>query len=640
MKNKFKFFLLLTALVCLMAVFTVSASADTVIDAEVVPTSFDSLSVEFSGGATFLTSTQFYLSYDAEVLEYNSDAVISERTGDFATVQKIEDGKLLVNFFAATHAYKNEMFRIDFNVLNTNSSNYGFATEIKNIYVSRDNSGADSSVLTNGSINWIIPTVVSIKHTIDPSEVFYNQGQENIPTYETLSVYATWSNGVTVEVPKDSYTIVPPAQLLGFAKVGIKFRGLTDEYTIAIGVPLPEYIEIRSFPEKLNYLQDSAEAFDTTGLSVFAYYPEQEIQWIELEPDEYSIEGFNTAVDAGTHSVYVVAYNQQAEIEITIDPDIPDSIEIKQLPDLVKYKQNSVDEILLSGIVVEASFDKGLRKKTVDPDDLVVSGFDPAKLGKQTITVTYRTRTAKFTVEVEPLVVYPSSIEIIALPIKLEYFLDTEEKLVTTGLKVKGIYDNGDEENIRLNDLEITGFDPTVEGPQTITIRYFETTATFEINIVKQPDPTEPRSLVVEELPTKQEYTRYSSEELDLTGIVLKAVLGNGEIIDVPVEEVSVAGFDLTSDEDMQLISLTYKGCTAAIIIAIIENTDIMYGDVDGNGALSASDARLALRYSAGLEGSDWATDMLVRADFNRDGSVTSYDARAILRASVGLSTD
>ena len=641
MKNKFKILLLLATLICLVTAFAVSANADTVIEADVVPTSFDSLSVEFTGGATFLTSTQFYLSYDAEVLEYTSDAVISDRTGDFASVQKIEDGKLLVNFFAATHAYKNEMFKIDFNVLNTNSSNYGFTTEIKNIYTSIDNSGADSSVLTNGSIKLNTPTLTEILVKSDASEIFYEtNGAYDEPLTDTLEVTAVWSDGTRINIPPEFCQISCPGfntDELGFHMVTVKFKGKEATYMVAVGFPTPEHIEVITPPTKTTYLQDSVEAFSFEGLVVYAYYEDGVVETAEVE--NITVLDFNTAI-SGEQQVILDYFGQKAALDITIIPDIPDSISITKQPDLLKYKQNSVDEVLLSGIVVEASFDKGLRKKTIDPNELTVTGFNPAKSGKQTITVTYRTKSAKFTVEVEPLVVYPSSIEIISLPIKLEYFLNTEEKLVTTGLKVKGIYDNGDEENIRMNDLQFAGFDPTVEGPQTITIRYFETTTTFEINIIKQPDPTEPRSLVIEELPAKQQYTRYSNEQLDLTGIVIKAVLGNGETIDVPVEEVSVAGFDLTSDEDMQLVSLTYKGCTAAIIIAIIENTDIMYGDVDGNGALSASDARLALRYSAGLEGSDWTPDMFVRADFNRDGSVTSYDARAILRSSVGLSTD
>lgn len=60
-------------------------------------------------------------------------------------------------------------------------------------------------------------------------------------------------------------------------------------------------------------------------------------------------------------------------------------------------------------------------------------------------------------------------------------------------------------------------------------------------------------------------------------------------------------------------------------------------GDVDGDGSITAADARLALRASVGLETLTEAQK--AAADVDHDGSVTAADARLILRASVGLET-
>ena len=62
---------------------------------------------------------------------------------------------------------------------------------------------------------------------------------------------------------------------------------------------------------------------------------------------------------------------------------------------------------------------------------------------------------------------------------------------------------------------------------------------------------------------------------------------------------------------------------------------DYILGDVDLNGKITASDARLALRYSAKLETFD--DIRLLAADYNTDGRVTAYDARCILKVSAGL---
>ena len=60
-------------------------------------------------------------------------------------------------------------------------------------------------------------------------------------------------------------------------------------------------------------------------------------------------------------------------------------------------------------------------------------------------------------------------------------------------------------------------------------------------------------------------------------------------------------------------------------------------GDVDGDGKLSAADARLALRRSVGLEAYQEGSAEYLACDVDRDGTVSAADARLILRASVGL---
>ncbi|MBE6812246.1 MAG: hypothetical protein E7523_05130 [Ruminococcaceae bacterium] len=67
------------------------------------------------------------------------------------------------------------------------------------------------------------------------------------------------------------------------------------------------------------------------------------------------------------------------------------------------------------------------------------------------------------------------------------------------------------------------------------------------------------------------------------------------------------------------------------------EEPDILMGDIDADGAITAGDARIALRASVGLETLD-ARQLLV-GDVDADGAITAGDARLILRCSVGLET-
>ncbi len=75
-----------------------------------------------------------------------------------------------------------------------------------------------------------------------------------------------------------------------------------------------------------------------------------------------------------------------------------------------------------------------------------------------------------------------------------------------------------------------------------------------------------------------------------------------------------------------ETVTLTVRGLSAA---------QLPNGDLDGDGQLTAGDARIALRIAVGLE---QASDALRRrADVDLDGGVTAADARLILRAAVGL---
>ncbi len=60
-------------------------------------------------------------------------------------------------------------------------------------------------------------------------------------------------------------------------------------------------------------------------------------------------------------------------------------------------------------------------------------------------------------------------------------------------------------------------------------------------------------------------------------------------------------------------------------------------GDVDGDGNITASDARLCLRRAVDLEDYAVGSFEFTACDVDKDGSVTANDARSILRAAVGL---
>ena len=60
-------------------------------------------------------------------------------------------------------------------------------------------------------------------------------------------------------------------------------------------------------------------------------------------------------------------------------------------------------------------------------------------------------------------------------------------------------------------------------------------------------------------------------------------------------------------------------------------------GDVNGDGKITAADARKALRIAAGLDKVENLTVPFEIVDYNCDKKITAADARKILRKAAGL---
>ncbi len=80
---------------------------------------------------------------------------------------------------------------------------------------------------------------------------------------------------------------------------------------------------------------------------------------------------------------------------------------------------------------------------------------------------------------------------------------------------------------------------------------------------------------------------------------------------------------------------LTFIAVLTAMCLLVITASAAAIGDVDGNGRVTAADARFALRIAAKLN--DATQEQMTAADTNADGMVTAIDARKILRVAAAL---
>ena len=307
MRNKLKLLLIFVSLFVAFFALSVTAQADTVITATVVPTSLTSVSVDLEAGNTFLTSTQFVVKYDSKVLTFKDASITSKREGDFGNVKKIADGELLVSFFAATHAYATDLMTLNFEFSKENhGKDFGFSAEIENIYVSKDNSGADSAELTNGLINWNIPTIAKLETSCAQSGLLYLIDQASEPNYSTLSAIIRWSNGSAYNIPIEDCAIQSNfnGSKAGQYTVTVSYKNVSAKYIVmVVNNPQNAKLNIKNLPTKLEYaLNTAVDAFDTAGLVVELVYADGTVEEIDISTLNFT--GFDPTT-TGKQTIFI-----------------------------------------------------------------------------------------------------------------------------------------------------------------------------------------------------------------------------------------------------------------------------------------------------------------------------------------------
>lgn len=172
-----------------------------------------------------------------------------------------------------------------------------------------------------------------------------------------------------------------------------------------------------------------------------------------------------------------------------------------------------------------------------------------------------------------------SSIEITKLPDKLKY-IENDETLDLTGGILTLNYKNGTSKVIDLTDIDVEGFDNTVLGKQTVTVKYDKYSDTFDVEIIPRPMTF----VAVSAFPTKTMYTL--GESLDLTGGKLAVGYPEGgyEIFDLTADMVT--GYD-SDKSGIQILTVTYKGYTTKFAIEVFKKA---VPDLDSDGSINAND--------------------------------------------------
>ena len=202
-------------------------------------------------------------------------------------------------------------------------------------------------------------------------------------------------------------------------------------------------------PLKLKYFK--GDDLDTNGLVVTAIYSTGETKVIT----DYSLSGYDKNT-IGTQIITVSYLDKTSSFKVTV-VSISD-ITISNLLAKLEYYVN--DDLDSTGLAILVRYSDGTSEAITTGFEL--SGFDSSSVGEKTITVTYKTHTASFKVNVYKA----SGIRISRFPAKTFYKIG--EPLDLTGLSVNLIRNDGSEKT--LTDYSVSGFDSSKVGIKPITV--------------------------------------------------------------------------------------------------------------------------------------------------------------------------
>ena len=158
---------------------------------------------------------------------------------------------------------------------------------------------------------------------------------------------------------------------------------------------------------------------------------------------------------------------------------------------------------------------------------------------------------------------------------KTEFVL--EEEFSLGDVDVRAVYDNGSQKNVNA-DLQVSGFDNTSTGTQTVTVSYTSElttkSLTYQIHMLEKPLVLDYITIATQ--PDKLEYV--SGQSLDLTGVKVNAVFTNGTLQDVS-ESIITGDYDMnTPGAQTIILSYTYEGVTRTAELNIFIKEPSMTG--------------------------------------------------------------
>ncbi len=358
-------------------------------------------------------------------------------------------------------------------------------------------------------------------------------------------------------------------------------------------------IEIAAYPAKTEYKEGIA--FDAKGLSVRALFSDGTKATIS----DYKLSGYNKN-KLGTQTITVSYSIFTTEFTVQVIAKSLTGISISAKPKKLSYIEGQALD--LKGLAVTAAYD---NNTTATVTAYSVSGYDPNKIGKQTVTVTYNGKKATFTVTVRAKSL--TGIQILDYPQTMEYFCG--QPFSTDGLRLKLSYDNGTTETVT-HGFEILGYNSAIPGVQDVTVRYGTKSQIIKVTVILN-------YLKSDSLEIEDEQVFGIPENLTLAD--LRDYFHSGDRIEL-LKEGKLLPDDAPVGTGLTL-RLVYNGKVQDSATVIVQ------GDLTGDGRCTVTDFMMI---SDHLMGNKKLTALaLLAGDLDRDGKINLGDYCALYHLSL-----
>ena len=440
-----------------------------------------------------------------------------------------------------------------------------------------------------------------------PDKVEYIRGQKL--NLEGARIKVTYNDGDTklIDVTEKMCSGFDSSSL-GQKTVTITYENKTVSFTVNVVERILTLITTDG-AIKTEYIE--GQPLDISNLKVIALYNDGTSEVIDASMD--MISGYDANV-IGKQTITVTYKGKTTTFEINVKAKSVTKIEVTSPNKLEYIEGQGLD---LSGGKVKVFYDNGTSEEISLTDDMI-SGYDVSIVGKQTITVTYKGKTATFEINVKAKSV--TKIEVTS-PNKLEYI--EGQGLDLSGGKVKVFYDNGTSEEISLTDDMISGYDASIVGKQTIIVTYQGKTATFDVNVIEKVIT----KIEMNSLPNKVNYL--VDQKFEINGATIKVYYNDGseEIVNVDSNMFNVPNMSKIGN---QTIIVNYGGLTTSFEILINDKTLVNISVstlpdkteyIEGQG-LDVTGGKLLLTYDNGSSEIIDITLAMCSIDMSKPGQV------------------